>query len=52
MCHPGYVDADLTHTHTRLLEQREREIQAMIQPDIKRLLVQLGIELISYRHLN
>jgi hopanoid biosynthesis associated protein HpnK len=52
MCHPGYVDADLTDTHTRLLKQREREIQAMIQPEIKRLLVQHGIELISYRHLN
>jgi predicted glycoside hydrolase/deacetylase ChbG (UPF0249 family) len=52
MCHPGYVDADLTDTHTRLLKQREREIQAMIQPEIKRLLVQYGIELISYRHLN
>jgi hopanoid biosynthesis associated protein HpnK len=52
MCHPGYVDADLTNTHTRLLKQREREIQAMLQPEIKRLLVHHGIELISYRHLN
>ena len=52
MCHPGYVDSDLTSTHTRLLKQREREIQAMIHPEFKQLVVQHGIELINYRHLN
>ena len=40
MCHPGYVDTHLTDTHTRLLKQRQQEIQAMLQPEIKRLLVQ------------
>jgi hopanoid biosynthesis associated protein HpnK len=52
MCHPGYVDTHLSRTPTRLVEQREREIQAMIQPEVKRLVAQHGIELISYRHLN
>ena len=52
MCHPGYLDADLTETHTRLLKQREQEIQAMMRPEIKDILAQRGIELITYRQLD
>jgi hypothetical protein len=28
MCHPGYLDADLVVSGSRLLEQREKEIRA------------------------
>src|SRR5947199_208503 len=51
MCHPGYVDTELSSTPTRLLSQREAELQALIQPEIKQLIAECGIELISYRNL-
>ena len=51
MCHPGYVDTQLSQTPTRLLAQREAELQALMQPEIKQLIAERGIELISYRNL-
>jgi hopanoid biosynthesis associated protein HpnK len=51
MCHPGYVDDQLQRTPTRLLAQRERELQALVQPEIRRLIAQEGVALISYRDL-
>jgi chitin disaccharide deacetylase len=51
MCHPGYVNLDLMWTPTRLLAQREQELHALIRPEIKALITELGIELISYRSL-
>jgi hopanoid biosynthesis associated protein HpnK len=48
MCHPGYVDAALKRTPTRLLRQRVTEIEALTRPEIKRFVTELGIELISY----
>jgi hopanoid biosynthesis associated protein HpnK len=51
MCHPGFVDAALRQTPTRLLEQREMEYQALSQPGIKLLAQELGIELINYGNL-
>jgi hopanoid biosynthesis associated protein HpnK len=51
MCHPGYVDLDLVRTPTRLLAQREEELHALTRPEIKALVTELGIELISYRSL-
>jgi predicted glycoside hydrolase/deacetylase ChbG (UPF0249 family) len=51
MCHPGYVDLDLVWTPTRLLAQREEELHALTRPEIKALVTELGIELISYRSL-
>jgi predicted glycoside hydrolase/deacetylase ChbG (UPF0249 family) len=52
MCHPGYVDDQLQRTPTRLLTQREQELQALVQPEIRRLLAQEGVALISYRDLH
>jgi len=51
MCHPGYVDDQLRCTPTRLLAQREQELQALIRPEIRQLLARERIALISYRDL-
>ncbi len=51
MCHPGYADDALQHTGTRLVEQRERELQALTQPETRKLVAALGIQLVNYRGL-
>jgi chitin disaccharide deacetylase len=51
MCHPGYVDADLVCSGTRLLGQREAEIRALTTPTVRTLAADRGIDLISYRQL-
>ena len=52
MCHPGYVDDHLLRTPTRLLAQREQELQALMRPEIRQLLTRERIALISYRDLH
>jgi predicted glycoside hydrolase/deacetylase ChbG (UPF0249 family) len=51
VCHPGYVDADLRSTSTRLRESRERELAILTSPDTRAALGSHGIEPISYREL-
>ena len=51
MCHPGYVDAALEQTRTRLRVQRKTELAALTNPGIRQLVAELGIELISYDKL-
>jgi hopanoid biosynthesis associated protein HpnK len=51
MCHPGYVDDALTRMPTRLRAQRERELELLTRPDVRDLLRQTGVSLISYRDL-
>jgi predicted glycoside hydrolase/deacetylase ChbG (UPF0249 family) len=51
MCHPGHVDAELRGTGTRLLAQREVEIQALTTPRIITLVADQDIRLVSYRDL-
>lgn len=51
MCHPGYVDADLVSSGTRLLAQREIEISALTAPVVKKVVADRGIQLISYEEL-
>ena len=51
MCHPGYLDADLGHQPTRLLSQRERELEMLTSQEIRSLIRNSGIELISYKNL-
>ncbi len=51
MCHPGYLDAALGETPTRLLGQRERELDALTRPEARKPLATLGIQLINYRDL-
>jgi chitin disaccharide deacetylase len=49
MCHPGYSDASLASTGTRLLVEREVELFALCSPLIKSL--SQGIRLVHYRAL-
>jgi len=51
VCHPGYNDADLQRTRTRLRESRETELGVLTMPEAKHLLEDQGIALISYREL-
>lgn len=51
MCHPGYVDSALRQTPTRLLAQRELELQVLTQSEIKQLIADRGIQLTNYRNL-
>jgi len=51
MCHPGFVDDDLRKTPTRLLDQRERELELLTGPEVRDVLQRAGVALISYRDL-
>lgn len=51
MLHPGICDADLIQTGTRLCKERELEMNALVDPDVKRAIVAKGIQLITYREL-
>jgi hopanoid biosynthesis associated protein HpnK len=52
MLHPGICDADLVQSGTRLREQRETELAALLDPGVRSALDERGIRLISYRELN
>jgi hopanoid biosynthesis associated protein HpnK len=51
VCHPGYNDADLQRAETRLRQSRETELRVLTLPATREVLLQEGIELISYRDL-
>jgi chitin disaccharide deacetylase len=51
VCHPGYADADLRATGTRLVGTREVELHALSSSETKERLTSRGIELISYADL-
>jgi chitin disaccharide deacetylase len=48
MCHPGYVDAALQKTATRLKDSRQAELQILTDAGIRNLVASLGIRLIDY----
>lgn len=52
MCHPGVCDEDLEAANTRLKRQRETELQALVDPAVRRAIEERGIKLVSYRELN
>ena len=52
MLHPGICDSDLKQTGSRLLMQRQTEMEALLVPELKTLLSARGIRLISYREVN
>jgi hopanoid biosynthesis associated protein HpnK len=49
MCHPGYLDPELEATGTRLRSQREVEIRALTVAEVRKLAMDQGIQLVSYR---
>ena len=51
VCHPGYMDSDLTTAGTRLLESRQVELDALASEQTRQALANRGIELISYADL-
>jgi len=51
VCHPGYADADLATTGTRLIQSRQVELQVLTSRETKAMLDASGIELISYADL-
>lgn len=52
MLHPGVADAGLAQTGSRLQEQRQAELEALIDPEIKSILAEQRVRLISFRELN
>lgn len=52
MCHPGEYDEELEGSSTRLKRERERELEALIDPAVRTAIQQKGIQLIDYRGLN
>ncbi len=51
VCHPGYNDAQLAATDTRLRASRETEMQALTAASTRAALERNGIQLISFREL-
>src|SRR5262249_21376859 len=48
MCHPGRCGDDLRHARTRLKESRERELEALVAPEVREALEKNQIELVNY----
>ncbi len=51
MLHPGICDADLAQTGSRLQGERELEMNALMDSDVKRAVVEHHVKLITYRDL-
>jgi hopanoid biosynthesis associated protein HpnK len=51
MCHPGFYDADLGSARTRLKNQRQNEFSILTDPDIRTVLEEHKIQLMSYAEL-
>jgi chitin disaccharide deacetylase len=48
VCHPGYTDAALQKSPTRLQDSRQAELQILTDTGIRNLVASLGIRLIDY----
>ena len=51
MCHPGYADAELEKTSTRLQDSRQTELQILTDKEIRKSIAALGIRLINYEQI-
>jgi predicted glycoside hydrolase/deacetylase ChbG (UPF0249 family) len=51
MCHPGHCGEALRNAHTRLKESRERELAALIAPEVRQALERHSIELVNFAGL-
>jgi len=52
MLHPGICDTDLANSGSRLQDQRETELQGLLDPGVRGALTERDIRLISYRELH
>ena len=50
MCHPGYADRELVET-SAYNKPRERELEILTDPSLRDVLVERGVELISFEEL-
>jgi len=48
MCHPGYADADLAKSATRLQASRQAELEILTNTQIRNLVASQGIRLVDY----
>ena len=48
MCHPGYVDAELAKSATRLQASRQAEVEILTNTQIRNLVASQGIRLVDY----
>jgi predicted glycoside hydrolase/deacetylase ChbG (UPF0249 family) len=48
MCHPGYMDAELANSATRLQASRQAEVEILTDAGIRNLVASQGIRLIDY----
>jgi hopanoid biosynthesis associated protein HpnK len=51
MCHPGYVDLEMSQAGTRLLHSRQQELHLLVAAESRRLIEARQITLINYSHL-
>lgn len=51
MCHPGYADAALQASQTRLVAARERELDALTRAETRAVIERLRVRLIRYDEL-
>ena len=52
MCHPGYADAELQKTATRLQTSRQKELEILTDTHIRNLVASQGIRLIDYGYVS
>ena len=52
MLHPGVCDNDLRKSGSRLQQQRERELEGLLDPGVRSAIEERGVRLISYREVN
>lgn len=48
MCHPGYVDAEISRAGTRLTSSREQELRLLTDPELLDLLRLRAVKLVNY----
>jgi chitin disaccharide deacetylase len=51
MCHPGYCTDELRGCPTRLKDSRQRELEALVAPEVRAALARNHIALVGYRDL-
>jgi chitin disaccharide deacetylase len=51
MCHPGVCDDELGRCETRLKRERELELDALLDPSVRRTADERGVRLIGYEEL-
>ena len=52
MCHPGYADAELEKSATRLQKSRQTELAILTDEEIRKSIAVLGIRLINYGEIS